>query len=393
MIAKRKLTRSGIQYFDAGGNVLAPGGALPLPTPNGGIAGNLSNSGPASWLTSQNGYEAQLAPVQQSNFQPLIQQASGNALAGNNQFQNNLGLENGLATALINQGNGIGPDPAAAQLAQATGANVANQGALLAGQRGASSNVGLMARQIAMQQAATQQQAAGQAATLEAQQQLAARNAAAGLLGTTGNQIVGEQNANTGLLNTGASAQTGQNNTNVANYGSAQGLNQKTASGNAENVNKTEGGILGGIGSGIEGLIGLAKGGTVPNPKVAAVAPQKRFSGAVPEHVAHIAKLYHPHMFFSGGPIDGDAYAAAGKMVPGKAEVKGDSPKNDKVVGILSPKEIILPRSVTMSDDAPQKAYDFVAHLKAKYDEDGEGDEHEDFKTALKKAMTSRRSH
>lgn len=81
-----------------------------------------------------------------------------------------------------NIANGTGPNPAQAALNNATGANVANQAALMAGQRGAGSNVGLMARQAAQQGAATQQQAVGQSAEMQAQQQLA------GLSGLTGQQ-------------------------------------------------------------------------------------------------------------------------------------------------------------------------------------------------------------
>src|SRR4051812_48434649 len=44
--------------------------------------------------------------------------------------------------------NGTGPNPAQAMLNQSTGQNVANQAALMAGQRGAAGNVGLMARQV-----------------------------------------------------------------------------------------------------------------------------------------------------------------------------------------------------------------------------------------------------
>lgn len=56
-------------------------------------------------------------------------------------------------------------------------------------------------------------------------------------------------------------------------------------------------------------------------------------------------------------------YAADGAVVPGKAEVHGDSPKNDTVHARLSPGEIVLPRSVAMSNNAPDKAKAFVSHL------------------------------
>jgi hypothetical protein len=46
--------------------------------------------------------------------------------------------------------------------------------------------------------------------------------------------------------------------------------------------------------------------------------------------------------------------------VPGKAKVKGDSPKNDFVNAKLSPEEIVLPRSVTKSTDPVRKSAQFV---------------------------------
>lgn len=102
--------------------------------------------------------------------------------------------QNVLSGQYANQAAGQGPNVAQDVLHQATGANVANQAALMAGQRGASSNPGLMARQAAQVGAGVQQQAAGQAATTQAQQQIAAQQAQAQL---ANNQIGQTQNATT----------------------------------------------------------------------------------------------------------------------------------------------------------------------------------------------------
>jgi hypothetical protein len=51
---------------------------------------------------------------------------------------------------------------------------------------------------------------------------------------------------------------------------------------------------------------------------------------------------------------------ATGGRVPGKADVGGNSLKNDKVPAMLSPGEIVIPRSVVNSEDAPEKARAFV---------------------------------
>lgn len=55
---------------------------------------------------------------------------------------------------------------------------------------------------------------------------------------------------------------------------------------------------------------------------------------------------------------------AAPAEVPGKAKFKGDTRSNDTVPALLSPGEIVLPRSVAQSEDAPDKAKKFVEAIK-----------------------------
>lgn len=57
-------------------------------------------------------------------------------------------------------------------------------------------------------------------------------------------------------------------------------------------------------------------------------------------------------------------YASKGGQVPGKAKAKGDNYKNDTVPAMLSPGEIVLPRSVAQSDNAAEKAKAFVEEIK-----------------------------
>lgn len=129
----------------------------------------------------------------------------------------------GLAGQYQNIANGTGPNPAQAMLNQQTGQNVANQAALMAGQRGAGSNVGLMARQAAQQGAATQQQSVGQGATLEAQQRMNAlagigntQSAIGGLGGALTGQQMGANQAYANQANQLAGQQIGQVNQNAA---------------------------------------------------------------------------------------------------------------------------------------------------------------------------------
>jgi len=59
--------------------------------------------------------------------------------------------------------------------------------------------------------------------------------------------------------------------------------------------------------------------------------------------------------------------ARGGKMdavVPGKAKYEGDTRSNDTVPALLSPGEIVLPRSVAQSEEAPEKAKKFVEAIK-----------------------------
>jgi len=55
---------------------------------------------------------------------------------------------------------------------------------------------------------------------------------------------------------------------------------------------------------------------------------------------------------------------AAPREIPGKAKYKGDTRSNDTVPALLSPGEIVLPRTVAQSEDAPDKAKKFVQAIK-----------------------------
>jgi hypothetical protein len=69
----------------------------------------------------------------------------------------------------------------------------------------------------------------------------------------------------------------------------------------------------------------------------------------------------------------GSWFKAQGGPVPGAAKKQGDSYANDTVPAMLSPGEIVLPRSVTTSEDAPDKAADFVKAIQKNQDVGGFG--------------------
>jgi hypothetical protein len=241
-----------------------------------------------------------------------------------------------VSDQLIQQAQGLGPNPALAQLNQATGQNVANQAALMAGQRGAGANAGLIARQIAQQGAGVQQQAVGQGAIMQAGQQLAAQNQ---LQNLTGQQIGQNQNALTGLNQFSQGNQgnllnaMGQfNNAQVGMQGNMNSANAGVAGINANNQAKGFGGLLNGVG----GFLGLAEGGVVPDG-----GPASAFG-------RHLASYM------------------AGGTVPGVANAAGDSKSNDTVPAMLSPGEIVIPRSVVNSANPAENAAKFVAAVMAK---------------------------
>jgi len=191
--------------------------------------------------------------------------ANQNALQQQQQFLQAVQAQNGLGnqSAVYNQlqgiANGTGPNPAAAQLAQATSANTANQAALMAGQRGSSQNVGLMARQAAQQGAVNQQNAAGQAATMQANQSLNALNQMGGLATSQANQLAQATAANTSanqseqqnLLNSIAA----QNNANVGMQSNINSANSQLAQTTMGQQSSLLGNITGAVGS----VFGMAK--------------------------------------------------------------------------------------------------------------------------------------
>jgi hypothetical protein len=268
------MTKHGLKHFDGGGSVLggpAPGAMTNATNPNTGFTGTIGGI-----LGLNNNFQASSANVQAGANQDQLNNAYkgvSNALAGQQGFANalvpqgNQGMaaQTALSNQLAAQANGQGPNVAKNQLNQATGANVANQASLMAGQRGASGNVGLMARQAAQQGAQTQQAAAGQAATLGAQQQIAAQQSLAGL---SANQIAQQGQASTNYSqaqqneqNILQNANTSYNNANVGMQSNINNVNAQTSASNQNESNGIMGGLMKGVSS-ISSLFG-AEGGQV----------------------------------------------------------------------------------------------------------------------------------
>ena len=175
------LPQSGINYGNPylnTSNLTQNVGAAQLVNPTNAYQASNAIAHSQEGLAQQNLFQQQLAGLngignEQSTYNQ--QQALSNQLAFNNGAGNQASVfqqQQSLANALQKQAAGTGINPVQNQLNENTGTNVANEAALMASQRGAGANAGLLARQAAQQGAATQQQAVGQAATLQAQQQL-----------------------------------------------------------------------------------------------------------------------------------------------------------------------------------------------------------------------------
>lgn len=284
-----QMAKHGLQHFADGGTALSgpsAAGNVPAPAQPQGLIGGISNL-----LGTNNNFQASSANIQKGTNanqlnnsyngvqdslkqqQGAVQQQQGltNTLTG--QANQGANTQTNLTNMLTERANGGGPNPAQAQLNQNTGQNIQQQAALMAGQRGAGANAGLIARQNAQQGAATQQQAVGQAATLNANQQIAAQNQLQNLAGTQVSQGQGGVSALTGATQGYNQAQqneqgilqnanTAANNASVAMQSNINNVNSGVAASNqAQNNN-----ILGGIAGAVSGQSAMAAAGSLPLP-------------------------------------------------------------------------------------------------------------------------------
>jgi len=212
-------------------------------------AQNTNILNPATTQQAQDQYtNAQQGLSNQANFLQAVQ------------AQNGLQNQSNVFNQYQNIANGTGPNPAQAMLNQATNANVANQAALMAGQRGSGANAGLIARQAAMQGANTQQQAAGQAATMQANQSLNALGQMGGMATNQANQQANATNAYSqsaqGEQQNILGAIGAQNNANVSMQSNINNANANIAGNVANQQGSMFGGLMQGAGSGLSSLFG-----------------------------------------------------------------------------------------------------------------------------------------
>lgn len=352
---------------------------------------------------------AALAP-QQANLIPNITTAQNNV-------NSNIANQGTFAQALQTQMNGGGPNLAGSLLSNATGTNVANTAALIASQRGSSSNAGLAARNAATVGAGTQQQATGQAAAIRQQQQLNAQSGLNNVYNSIGTEAGNNLNTNQSAL---TAQNTGINTTNQINsgIGGSNAANKSaqlsSIAGSAQSAIGTGGSSGGSGGSGASGGDGgasagdsgisdmssgldsiFAKGGEVDgNSETTETAqPAPSFSQPLDEHLQTIANIYHPQMtgssvstmapgYAKGGAVkalvspgeriikpdtvkavaDGKVDAMKTEKVPGKPKVPGakDSYANDTVPKKLAVGSVVIPRHITQGKNPSQDSARFV---------------------------------
>jgi len=366
----------------------------------GSFVGATGSQGRAAGSAGTN-YEAQGVPIQmpvstaQAQSGLAQQQAFLTALAGQNGIQNQSNVYNQLAGVA----SGTGANPAKAMLQQATNENIANQAAMQASQRGASANPALIARLAAQQGAGIQQNAAGQAATMQANQQLGALGQMGGIAGQeVQNQAGNIQAYNSNLL--GSIAAQNQANVNMqSNINNANAGIANTVAGKQMDFGS---GAVQGLGAGLMMADGgeISKypdGGIVAAPVVSdpsLAQPQSSFAkflsnwGNPDSESASSKKSDNPEqqggysfgkgaatalsaLFANGGKVPamvspGERYLrpqaaqevakgqanpkAVSEKIPGKAKVKGDSYANDTVKKTLDAGGVVVPRSKAESD-------------------------------------------
>ena len=305
-----------------------------------GITGNISNL-----VGTNNNFQGQAANLTPGTNTAQLNTAYGGA-------QNALNAQTGVANALapqagtaVNSQNtltneltamsqGQGPNPAQAELNQATGQNVAAQAALMAGQRGSSANVGQIARGAAQQGAATQQQAVGQGATLEAQQQIAAQQNLANLANNqatqAGNATSAASTAQQNEQNILQNANTSLNNADVGMQSNINNVNSQAAIANQQSNSNVLAG-LGNMASNIP-IVGsiFAKGGQVPMAS-GGIAPSP-LTGAPPAQDAWMAPVFAQSSPSSGPSIPGTPPAPQEDLTP----FGGNSDKSKATSGVAA---------------------------------------------------------
>jgi len=299
-----------------------------------GFIGNLFGGKSGMGFKAQSGLQpGQLEQTYQQQQDALAKMAAfaQAAQAGGGQ---GMAAQQALSEQLAAMGRGEGPSAAQAMLQQQAGNVAAQQAALMGSQRGASQNVGLVGRQAAQAGLQAQQQAASQAAIQRANEQFGAMEQLRALSG----QQVGQQQAGLGMYGQSSLQAQGQALDAVAAQQKAQAAIEAETAGAQADIFK---GITGAVGKGVGKLLKFSEGGTAPDMTQMqdSQMPEAEKEESIVDMLINAQRMAH------------------GAKVPGTAKVDGDSEKNDTVPALLSPGEIVVPRSAAKD---PEKAAAFA---------------------------------
>lgn len=347
-----------------------------------------------------------------------------NPLAAQNEARkqqaNILGQQGQLAGNLFAGLNGTQPSVAQQQLNQTTQGNVANQFAMAQ----ANPNNPGAARMAAMNAGNINQQAAGQGAMLRAQEMQNTQGMLGNVLGGMQGSAGGIRGQDLGMYDTlnrtaqgylgqqmqlQGMQQQGRQAQDAAQQQAFSGAQSSAVGGKIMNAAAGIGGAF--AGGGLGGLFGGGGGGGGGGGTTGGVNPYTQMVPANTYQFAHggdvpsvmgdriCAGCGHlnsecicgsraqggtPSPFAHGGAVPsvmGDRICAGcghlnsecicgsraqGGLIPGYAR-GGDRLANDTVSAKLSPGEIVLPRSITKADDAPDKAKAFVEAIRKKH--------------------------
>jgi hypothetical protein len=339
-----------------------------------------------------------------NQFKAVSPAAPGTVAAANAQAtgaggpaQDTIQRQSALSDQLTAASRGEGPNPALEQLKQTTSANVNRAAGTAASMRGV--NPALAARMAVDTGAGANQEAAGQAATLSAQQQIAARGQLGQNLAQTGGMQLGQQSTGIQALGTAGGLDLG-----------AQGMNEQVAAQNAgldlgaqqlqAGVAAQNTGINAGLAGGVLNAAGaipfMDEGGEVPGPlhsyldelHGAAPTPFQQFSQPVPELGGPspmpnspalpgaaagdpAEKKKQPPQFFdpsatgvadfqrmTARPVHGAIYAHGGSIYSDPSYADGG-----RVPALVSPQEQVLPPRVAHD---PTRVKNFIASGKGR---------------------------
>jgi hypothetical protein len=246
-----------------------------------------------------------------NDYQRLLQAVAlsvDQAKALNPALQTGIDAQTQALQGMQGVADGTGPNPAMAMLNNATGQNAAQTAAMMASGRGAGANAGLVARQAGMAGANAQQQMAGQAAELQANQQL---NALTGM-GQMGQGLVtqGLQGSQLGT----AAATAPLNQLNAQNTSNIQNTSQQNDAAQKGYASST--GLFGTLmKSGASAMGGMAHGGKVPGePKKPGVDSEE--NDTVPTMLTP-GEIVIP-LSFASDPKSASAFAYAVSMMHSK---------------------------------------------------------------------------